>query len=80
MGEYDNIYAGCPHREAISRATNNERRLAKAEVDMERLEQAVVEIRLAMARQGFISGAGGGIGVGSIGLIAYVVGKAVGWW
>jgi len=74
------IYAGCPHREAIARAANNKTRLERLEVEMDRLEQAVVDIKIAMARQGFVAGAGGGIGIGSVGLVAYVIGKIAGWW
>ena len=80
MGENVDIYAGCPHREAIAAGGNNKRRMTKLEGNMEAVEKAVVEIKIAMARQGFISGAGGGVGAGSIGLVAFVIGKIAGWW
>ena len=80
MTERGDIYAGCPHREAIARAANNRARLEKVEADMDHVEQAVVEIKIAMARQGFISGTGGGIGFGIIAAIAWGIGKGLGWW
>ena len=74
------IYAGCPHRETISRAANNKERLRDMDGRVDVVEKAVIDIRIAMARQGFISGAGGGIGLGSIGGAIFVIGKAAGWW
>lgn len=63
----------CPYRDDIRKAANG---VAK----MSDLEKTVLDIRLTLARAGFIGGAGGGLVVSTISGIILAIGKAVGWW
>ncbi len=63
----------CPYQVDIARASNNKDRL-------EKLEAAMGDIKVQMARAGFMGGMGGGGAVGILAMLVYGMGKIAGWW
>lgn len=63
----------CPFRDDIVLAANNRARLAAT-------ENAIYELKLAMARAGILSGAAGGGIVTVVAGIVYGIGHQAGWW
>ena len=63
----------CPFRDEIVSAANN-----KKNIEINR--QSIHQLELTMARAGFMSGAAGGSAVTVVGMVAFAVGRAAGWW
>ena len=61
------------------KVADNTKDIEMCQVDVKELREVVIGIRIEIAKLAVVGGASGGGMVGVIGLVAYGVGKAAGW-